>query len=377
MSVHLKSLSRQVMVITGGSSGIGRTTAHMAVAAGAKVVLGARSEEALSKLCDELNQNGHNAAYQVCDVADESQVRQLAGKAIDEFGGIDTWVNGAGVSIYGELEKVTMEDHKRLFETNFWGVVIGSRVALEHLRLRGGALINIGSTLSDLSIPLQGMYSASKHAVKGFTDALRIEVKKTGAPVSVSLIKPAAVDTPYTIHATNYLSSLPQNPPPVYAPEVVARTILTCATKRVREVYVGGGGKMMGMMAHWAPRMMDRLMEKTMFAAQHSNRPDGGPREQGLHRPSGGGAQRGNYSGHVMRSSVYTQARLHPLATGLVAFGAGLAVAATVMLLKDQPSTGQKIKKRARQWSRRGMNAMAEGSQALRAGYQRMASQFL
>src|SRR5213076_34618 len=109
------------------------------------------------------------------------------------FGGFDTWVNNAGVSVYGRIEQVPIEDLRKIFETNFWGVVYGSRIAMEQMKNTGGggALINIGSTLSDRAIPLQGMYSASKHAVKGFTDALRIELESESAPVSVTLIKPA------------------------------------------------------------------------------------------------------------------------------------------------------------------------------------------
>jgi short-subunit dehydrogenase len=99
-----------------------------------------------------------------------------------------------------------------------------------HLKARGGALINVGSTLSDRAIPLQGMYCASKHAVKGFTDALRMEVEEAKYPIAVTLIKPAAIDTPYTEHAKNYMPVEPQNPAPVYAPETVARAILHAAT---------------------------------------------------------------------------------------------------------------------------------------------------
>jgi NAD(P)-dependent dehydrogenase (short-subunit alcohol dehydrogenase family) len=162
------------------------------------------------------------------DVADEQALRRLAEIAVERFGGFDTWVNSAGVSIYGPLMEVSVEDMRRLFETNFWGVVHGSRIAVEHLRQRTGVLINIGSTLSDRAIPLRGMYCASKHAVKGFTDALRIELEQQQAPISVTLIKPGAIDTPYTEHAKNYLDEETKHPPPVYAPRVVSEAILYC-----------------------------------------------------------------------------------------------------------------------------------------------------
>src|SRR5262249_37640028 len=154
--------------------------------------------------------------------ADRDQVDRVAEAAIDRFGTIDTWVNNAGVSIYGRLDEVTEADSRRVFETNFWGVYNGSLAALPHLRRKGGALINVGSEVSEAAIPLQGMYSASKHAVKGFTDALRIEIEEVdGAPVSITLIEPTAVDTPYPQHAKNYMDKEPRLPAPLIDPEQV------------------------------------------------------------------------------------------------------------------------------------------------------------
>src|SRR3546814_20154435 len=153
---------------------------------------------------------------------------------------------------------VPTADHRRLFETDYWGVGNGSRVAVEHLRNAGGALINIGSVLSDRAMPLQGAYSAAKHAVKGFTDALRMELEAERAPVSVTLVKPGAVDTLYEEHARNYLDVEPKNPPPVYAPELVARAILHAAEHRVRDLVVGGGGKAIPLMGRHAPRPANR-----------------------------------------------------------------------------------------------------------------------
>src|SRR5205085_8956246 len=170
MNVQLKKLNEQVVVITGASSGIGLATARMAAKQGARLVLAARTEEALKQLADEITQAGGAAIYVVADVGREEDVRRIAAEAVARFGGFDTWVNDAGVSIYGKITDVPTEDLRRLFETNFWGVVYGSRAAAEHLRTRGGALINVGSALSDRALPLQGMYCASKHAVKGFTD---------------------------------------------------------------------------------------------------------------------------------------------------------------------------------------------------------------
>ena len=199
-------------------------------------MLAARSEEELRKLADEIKSQGGQACAVAADVGREEDVRQIAEAARQHFGGFDTWVNNAGVSIFGRLEEVSLDDARRLFDTNFWGIVHGSLIALPELKRRGGALINLGSLVSDRAFPVQGFYSASKHAVKGFTDALRVELEEEDAPVSVTLIKPTSIATPFPRHAKNYLEVEPTLPPPVYAPENVANAILHCAEHPERDV---------------------------------------------------------------------------------------------------------------------------------------------
>src|SRR6195952_5337696 len=259
MKTQLKELAEQVIVITGASSGIGLTTARMAAERGARLVLVARNGEALETIAGDLRALGAEVIHVVADVGREDEVRAVARKAIEHFGGFDTWVNNAGVSIFGRNEEVSREDQRRLFDTNFWGVVHGSLAAVEHLKKKGGALINLGSELSDASVPLQGMYSASKHAVKGFTDALRIELDADEAPVSVTLIQPTAVDTPYPEHAGNYLSQEPKLPTPMLEPEKVASAILDAAVSPARDVKVGAMSVMNTSMAKIAPRLADLM----------------------------------------------------------------------------------------------------------------------
>lgn len=321
---HLR-LQDQVMVITGASSGIGLVTAKMAAKRGARLILNSRNEEALQTVCDEIRSSGGEAYHVAGDVGRFEDVQNIATEAIRRFGGFNTWVNNAGVSIYGPVLDQSLEDQRRLFETNYWGVVHGSMVACAHLRRRGGALINVGSVLSDITIPVQGTYCATKHAVKSYTDALRLELEEEGAPVSVTLIKPSAIDTPYTRHAKNLLPVEPNNPPPVYAPETVAEAILHCAEHPVRDLYVGGAGKMLAEAGHHLPRLMDKVMEATMFETQKSDRPTRADRDDSLYTPSVDGDERGDYSGHVSESSVYTRAVAHPLLTGSVIAGLGLA----------------------------------------------------
>jgi NAD(P)-dependent dehydrogenase (short-subunit alcohol dehydrogenase family) len=332
VSHRLKSLAEQVMVITGATSGIGLTTARQAADAGAKLVLAARNGDALNEVIGGLTAKGVEAVAVPTDVGDEGQVAALARAAVDRFGRFDTWVNVAGGSIYGHLTDVPTADSKRLFDTNFWGTVYGSLEAARHFRDRDratdGALINLGSVLSDRAIPIQGMYCATKHAVKGFTDALRMELEREGVPVSVTLVKPSAIDTPFPQHAKNFLDEEPTLPPPLYAPEVVARTILICAERPTREVTVGGGGKAIVEMGAWAPRLTDRVMEAVMEPLQKKGEP---PRHRNgaLYAPGSPTLHaRGDYSGPVRHTSAYTAAALHPFWALALAVGVGATLAA-------------------------------------------------
>lgn len=259
MAKH-RPLHQQVIVITGASSGIGLCTALTAAEAGASVVLVARSAGVLQEVADLLTTQGHQAIAVVADVTEPAQLQHAADTAIARFGRIDTWVNNAGVAIFGLLQDVDDHDSRRMFDINFWGVVYGSRIALPHLAASGGALINIGSEASEAVVPWQGMYSASKHAVKGFTDSLRIEIEGLAKqPVSVVLIQPTAVDTPYPQHARNYMQAEPQLPPPLIEPMRVANAILHAAEHGGRDVKVGAMANANITVTRLMPRVADAL----------------------------------------------------------------------------------------------------------------------
>src|SRR5215216_5063257 len=329
MGVKLKRIEDQVVVITGASSGIGLATAKMAAERGARVVLAARDADGLASARVEIEGSGpgRRAITVIADVAVFEDVRSIARRAVEAFGGFDTWINNAGVSIYGPIEEVPVEDARRLFDVNYWGMVHGSLTAVAHLKDHGGALINIGSVTSDRAIPLQGHYSASKHAIKAFTDALRMEIEKEEAPISVTLIKPGAIDTPFPEHARNYMEAEPKHPPPVYDPSVVAEAILFCAEHARRDLIVGGGGKMTAAMDS-VPRVADRYMRATMFKGQKMKKPSRRQREDSLYEPQGGGRERGNYPGTVRQRSLYTMGAMHRVATVLsaAAVGAGVVI---------------------------------------------------
>jgi NAD(P)-dependent dehydrogenase (short-subunit alcohol dehydrogenase family) len=342
MRIRLLPLHEQVVVITGASSGIGLVTAKQAARRGARVVLAARNEHDLSRAVDEIRREGGRAIFVAADVADPDHVERVADLALRQFGGIDTWVNNAAVSMYGRTMELSLADMRRQMDVNYWGQVHGSRTAVRHMRPRGGTLINVASALADRAIPLQGNYCAAKHALKAFTDALRMELEEEGAPIAVTLVKPASIDTPFFEKARTYLGVEPQPVPPVYAPEVVSEVILHAAERPVREIIAGGSGAKLSA-ARFFPRLADLYMERWTFDAQRTGRPVDG-RPDNLHEPvaSDGGERGRNWSGHTRRSSVYTSALLHPGVAGGVA-GLLFGLAALAVAARRRSETGQRV----------------------------------
>ncbi len=324
--MKLKKISEQVVVITGASSGIGLITARKMAQKGAKLVLAARSGQALEQLVAEITAEGGEAVAVTADVGREDDVRNISKVAQERFGGFDTWVNNAGISIIGRIEETPMEDNHRLFDTNFWGIVYGSLEAIKVLKSRGGALINLGSVVSERVAHPQGMYSTSKFAVKGFTDALRMELEEDSSPISVTLIQPSAMDTPFSLNAKNFTGKEFQLPPPVYSPDLVADAILHVAENPKRDIVIGGGGKILSKTEQFMPGLTDKVMESRAFTELQKKDSPASEHEHALYRPSERLLERGNYDGHVMKRSLYTTAALHPAATAVAAFTLGLGL---------------------------------------------------
>jgi NAD(P)-dependent dehydrogenase (short-subunit alcohol dehydrogenase family) len=327
MKYQLLPLREQVVVIAGASSGIGLVTAKRAASRGARLVLAARNENDLRAACDALRRDGGRAIHVVADVSNPDDVKKIGDTAAAEFGRIDTWVNNAAVSTYGKTFEIPIDDMRRQMDVSFWGQVYGSREAVRHLRHRGGALVNVASGVADRAIPLQGIYCAAKHALKAFSDALRMELENDGVPISVSLVKPASIDTPFYEKAKTFIGVEPRPIPPVYAPEIVADVILRCAEKPTRETIAGGAAELMSL-ARLAPRVADHYMERTLFRQQRTSQAASPDRPANLYRPvlHDGGERGRNWKGRTKETSAVTWAEMRPAATvaGLVAliFGA-------------------------------------------------------
>ena len=338
MPIKLKPLSEQVMVILGASSGIGRETALRAARKGATVVVAARNEAGLASLVDEIGAIGGKAAYVTCDVTDDVQVRHVARDAVSRFGRIDTWVNVAGVSVYALFEDTTPEEFRQIMEVNFMGQVHGAQAALPYLREQGGALIAISSVESIVSLPLHSAYSASKHAVEGAFDGLRRELMAEGAPVSVTSIKPATINTPFFRNARSKLDVMPKGPPPVYEPGVVADCVLYAATHPVRDLFAGGAGKAMAVNQMTAPGLMDAVMAKFGIPASKTTQREPKGHDGTIYTTDGDARAHGDFETRA-RPSLYTWLALRPavqaLAVGAIAAG---AVALRHRRSKDGPA---------------------------------------
>jgi short-subunit dehydrogenase len=228
----------------------------------------------LKGLADRINAGGGEAIAVHCDVADREDVDRLAEATIAHFGRIDTWVNNAGLGMHGRLDEIDLKDAQRLFDVNFWGLVYGSLAALPHLKANGGALINVGSEVSEAAAPLLGIYTASKHAVKGFTDCLRSETEDVdGAAVSITLIQPTAVDTPFPEHSRNFMAQEPKLPTPMIEPDQVAQAILKAAVKPTRSKKVGMKATINTTVATLLPSIGDAMAARAVDEQQYDEPP--------------------------------------------------------------------------------------------------------
>ncbi|WP_433719197.1 SDR family oxidoreductase [Actinoplanes sp. CA-051413] len=320
-----KPLSEQVVVIVGASSGIGRASALAFAARGAKVVCAARGVQALDTVVGEIRQAGGSAVAVPVDVADPAAVRALAELAERQYGRIDAWVNVAAVGVWGRIEDITDAEFDRVLRVNFLGHVHGMHAALPALRRAGGGtIIGVSSAEGVRAVPLQAPYVASKFALRALYDCLRSELAQDGEPIAVTTILPASVDTPFFEHARSKLGVMVKPPPPVYAPEVVADSIVYAARHPRREIPVGAAAAALMLGQRLSPALTDAVLAIRRFgvSSQRTDRPDNGVDnlDEALDGP---GQIHGSHPGLVLRHSPFTRLlgrrpRPGDLATALV-----------------------------------------------------------
>jgi NAD(P)-dependent dehydrogenase (short-subunit alcohol dehydrogenase family) len=310
-----RSLSQQVVVLTGASSGVGRETTLQLAERGATIVAAARNRQGLESLASEVERLGGKVTTLPTDVSDWAQVQALAQRAVEEHGRIDTWVNCAAVSLYGTVADVEVAEIDRVLDVILRGQVYGMKAALAVMQPAGtGVIVNVASALAVRSVPLQSAYCAAKAGVRGFAQSLRMELEHEQVPVRVCTVLPSSINTPLFDHARSRIGVKPQPVPPIYEPSVVAGAILAVAQRPQDEVVVGGGGKMLTLVERLAPRLADQLLlgPGKAWSKQRTSTADDGT--DNLFTPSTGpGAVEGDFGSQAKSSSLYTELlELHP-----------------------------------------------------------------
>lgn len=367
MKPVLRSISEQVVVLFGATSGIGLESALHFVEKGAKVALVGRSKEGLREAFEQVRMHataskyaeGHanggshtsaamddaaavaSADEQIlsleADVTNFDEVRSVAQQVNEHFGRIDTWVNVVGVSEWALFEETTAEEFRRIIDVNLVGQAHGAMAALPYLKQQGGgSLIFVASMAGRVPIPYQAAYNASKHGLLGMIDTLRLEMKHTQVPVNITAILPASINTLLFNKARTKLGVEPQPVRPIYDAKFVAQAILYAAQHPVNELIVGDSGYVINFMKRVAPTATNNMMGVLGFRQQHSDEPKSALAADNLeHHMRGYNEVDGEFGHRTMQISPLTWLATHPRVRlgllGLAITGLGFLLGSRIM----------------------------------------------
>ncbi|WP_457970623.1 SDR family oxidoreductase [Pseudomonas sp. R4-84] len=275
-----------VVVISGSTAGVGRATAHRFAAAGYRVGLLARGEQALAATAEELNQLGTTCLAISVDVADADAVFEAAQRMERELGPVDVWINCAMVTVFSPIRQLSAEEIHRVTKVTYLGTVHGTLAALDLMGRRNrGVIIQVGSALSYRAIPLQAAYCGAKFAVRGFTDSLRCELLHEHSKIKVCMVQLPAINTPQFDWARNKLGKRPQPVPPIHDPDVAARAILSVVKRTPRELWLGAASLKAIVGTSLMPGLLDRLLARNAWSGQMTNEEDDNQRPDNLFEP--------------------------------------------------------------------------------------------
>ena len=304
--------SREVVVVTGGSAGLGRATAVAFAREGADVAVLARGEERLAQTREQLERFGVRALALPVDVADAAAVEDAAAAIESQLGEIDIWVNNAMVSVFSPVLQMKPNEYHRVTEVTYLGAVHGTLAALRRMIPRDrGVIVQVGSALAYRAIPLQSAYCAAKHAVQGFTESLRSELFHDGSRVRVCMVQMPALNTPQFDWVRSRLPRRAQPVPPVFQPEVGAAAVVFAAHHDRSEMYVGFPSVKAIVANRVAPRLLDRYLGRVGFDDQQTDEPEH-ERPDNLFAPAPGDwAAHGRFDEHAKPHSLQLWASTH------------------------------------------------------------------
>ncbi len=264
----------RVVVITGGSSGIGRGTARHFARLGWRVGIIARGQAGLDAARDELVGLGAMTAIAQADVTDSASLGRAADIIASGLGPIDVWINNAGIGVFARFTEMTEAEFARVTDVNYGGVVNGTRIALARMMPRdAGHIVNVSSAIGIRATPLFSAYAGAKFAIRGFSDAVRAELVHAGSRVVLTTVFPPSVNTPFYSHAIARIGASPRPPPPIYQPELVTEAIHLAATTRRREMLIGGQTLLTAIAQTLAPALTEWLAARLAPWLKRSSNP--------------------------------------------------------------------------------------------------------
>ena len=279
--------TRKVALVTGASAGVGRATAVELAKHGFDVALLARGEEGLAAAAVEVESKGSRALIVPADVADYDAVDQAASRAEAELGPLDVWVNNAMTTTFSPLSETKPDDFRRAIEVTFLGQVWGTMAALERMRPRDrGNIVNVGSALAFLGIPLQSPYCSAKFACRGFFESARAELLHEGSHVRLSMVHLPAVNTPQFNWCQTTMDRHPQPVPPIYQPEIPAKFIVEAALDGRRGKVIGSWNKLLVAAGQMAPGVGNHYAALGAWESQLADLPLQPDRPDNLRHPA-------------------------------------------------------------------------------------------